>query len=82
MSTCCFTALSVSVSITPITKGPPAQFFFAWYVLFRRSLSFDFCYDLDIWAHGQALREFFVVSFFTILSKYEGDFDQTWQEAS
>ena len=51
--------------------------------LFPRSLAFDFCYDLDIWGHGQALRAFFVVmSFFFIkLSKYEWGFDQTWQEA-
>ena len=27
--------------------------------LFPRSLSFDFCYDLVIWAQGQALRAFF-----------------------
>ena len=26
--------------------------------------SFEFCYDLDIWAKGQALRAFFVVNYF------------------
>ena len=83
-STYCFTAVGICVRITPITKGPPAHFFWAACFLFPRSLAFDFCYDLDFWAQGQALRAFFVVmSFFTILSKlYEGDFDQTWQEAS
>ena len=58
---------------------------FAWVAcfLFPRSLAFDFCYDLDIWGQGQALRAFFVVmSFFTIVSKVWGDFDQTWEEAS
>ena len=64
-STYCFTAVGigvfVGVRITPITKGPPAQIFLGWHV---------FCYDLDIWGQGQALRAFFVVmSFFTILSK-------------
>ena len=67
-STYCFTA--VGVGVTPITKAPPAQIFFGWHVFVPRSLAFDFCYDLDIWGQGQALRAFFVVmSFFTILSK-------------
>ena len=74
-STYCFTAVGVRVGVligvTPITKAPPTQIFF-WVAcfLFPRSLAFDFCYDLDIWGQGQALRAFFVVmSFFTILSK-------------
>ena len=38
--------------------------------LLQMSLSFDFCYDLDLWAQGQALRAIFVViCFSTILSK-------------
>ena len=76
-STYCFTAVGVGVlvgvgvGVTSITKAPPAQIFF-WVAcfLFPRSLAFDFCYDLDIWGQGQALRAFFVVlHFFTILSK-------------
>ena len=60
----CFTAVGVGVliGVTPITKGPPAQIFFGWHVacfLFPRSLAFDFCYDLEIWGQGQALRAFF-----------------------
>ena len=68
-STYCFTA--VCVGVTPITKAPPAQIFFEWHVFCSPgSLALDFCYDLDIWGQGQALRAFFVVmSFFTILSK-------------
>ena len=45
---------------------------FVWMAcfLFPRSLSYNFCYNLDIWAQGQALRgSFVVISFFTILSK-------------
>ena len=50
---------------------------------FPRSLSFDFSYDLDIWAQGQALRAFFVlIGFSTVLTKNMRGFDQTWQEAS
>ena len=57
--------------------------FFGGVLVFPRSLSFDFCYDLDIWGQGQALIAFFVVAvFFTISLKYEEDFDQTGQEAS
>ena len=75
-STYCFTAVGVgvldgvSIGITLITKAPPAQIFWVACFLFPRSLAFDFCYDLDIWGQGQALRAFFVViSFFAILSK-------------
>ena len=51
--------------------------------LFPGTLAFDFCYDLDIWGQGQALRAFFVVMSFSLFyQKYEGEFDQTWQEAS
>ena len=61
-STYRFTAVGVGVpvGVTPITKAPPAQIFF-WVAcfLFPRSLAFDFCYDLDIWGQGQALRAFF-----------------------
>ena len=56
-STYCFTGFRVGilVGITPITKGPSAQFF--WGVacfLLPRSLAFDLCDDLDIWGQGQA----------------------------
>ena len=62
----CFTA--VGVGVTPITKAPLLKFFLGG--IFFTSPAFDFCYDLDIWGQGQALRAFFVVpSFFTILSK-------------
>ena len=55
------------VGIIPITKGPLLKFFGVACFLFPRSLSFDFCYDLDIWAQGQAWRVFFVVkSFFSL----------------
>ena len=63
-STYCFTAFGVGVlvGVTPITKGPPAQIFFGLHVfLFPRSLACDFCYDLDIWSRGQALRAFFLL---------------------
>ena len=59
-STYCFTA----VGVTPITMGTPAQFFFfGGMFLFSRSLSFDFCYDLDIWAQGQAFCYLFLHNF-------------------
>ena len=87
-STYCFTAVGVGVlvgvGVTPITKAPPcSNFFGVACFLFPRSLAFDFCYDLDIWGQGQALRAFFVVMSFSLFCpKYEVDFDQTWQEAS
>ena len=64
------------IGVTPITKGTPcSNLFWVACFLFPRSLAFDFCYDLDIWGQGQALRTFFVVmSFFTILSKVCGGF--------
>ena len=47
-----------------------------------KSSSFDFYYDLSIWAKGQPLRAFFIVICFTLFYQmYERDFDQTWQEA-
>ena len=61
-STYCFTAVGVHVTVTPITKGTPAQNFFweAWF-LFPRALAFDsFCYDLDVCSQGQAVRVFFI----------------------
>ena len=80
--TCCSTSVGVGVGVTPITEGPPVQIF-GGFLFFPRSLSFDFCYDFDIWAQGQALIAFFVVTvFFTISLKYEEDFGQTGQEAS
>ena len=64
-STYCFTAVGVGVHavvrVTPITKGSPAQMFFGWHVLCSPG-DFDFCYDLHIWAQGEALRVFFVLS--------------------
>ena len=60
----------VGVSVTPITKGTPAQFFGRHVFLFPRALAFDFCYDLDIYSQGQAVRAFFVRMVFSlILSK-------------
>ena len=31
-STYCFTAVGVRLSVTPITKAPPAQIFLGWHV--------------------------------------------------
>ena len=45
--------------------------------LFPRLLSFDFSYDLDLWAEGQALRSFFIGTSFAII---DGEFDQTCQK--
>ena len=65
-----------------LLRNPLLKFFWGGMFFFTRSLSFDFCYELHIWVQGQALRAFFVVTcFFTILSKYDRDFDQPWQEA-
>ena len=89
-STYCFTAVSVGVrvgagvlvSVTPITKAPPAQNFLGGMFLFPISLSFDFCHDLDFGGQGQAVRAFFVVMRFSLFYQILSDFDQTWQEAS
>ena len=54
-----FYGVLISIGITPITMGPPAQIFWVACFLFPRSLTFDFCYELDIWGQGQALRAFF-----------------------
>ena len=35
-----------------------SKFFLVESFLFPRSLSFDFCYNLDIWAQGKAVRAF------------------------
>ena len=46
-------------------------------------MSLNFCYDLDIWTQGQGLRSFFTEMGFALFSReYEGDFDQSRQEAS
>ena len=72
-STYCFTDVSVGVivSITPITKGTPAQIFFlGGLFLFPRALAFGFCYDLDLCSQGQVVRAFFLgMGFSLILSK-------------
>ena len=44
--------------------------------LFPRLLSFDFSYDLDLWAEGQALRSFFIGTSLAIIL-YDREFDQT-----
>ena len=64
----------VRVSITPITKGTPAQIFFREACfLFPRALAFDFCYDLDLCSQGRAVRAFFIgMDFSLILSKVQG----------
>ena len=75
-STYCFTDFGVGVGVTPITKAPPAQFFF-WEAcfLFPRSLALDFCYDLDLCSQGQAVRAFFIkMGFSLILSKVQEGF--------
>ena len=59
----------VDINITPITKG--LSIFWGWLacLLFPKSLFFYFCYDLGIWAKGQALCAFFCCNLFsTILS--------------
>ena len=62
--------VGILVGVTPIIKGPLLKFFLGGMFFVPRSIAFDFCYDLDIWGQGQALRAFFVVmSFFSILSK-------------
>ena len=44
---------------------------------------FKFFCDLDIWAQGQGLRSFPLECVLLLFDqKYEGDFDQTWQEAN
>ena len=65
-STYCFTAVGVGMGVTPITRAIPAQIFLGVACfLFPRSLHFDFCYDLDSWAQGYALRVFFIVICFS-----------------
>ena len=77
-----FYSVGISVRVTPITKGPPSQIFLD-HMFFVPRLSFDLCYDLDIWTQGQALNACFVlISSPLFHQKYERDFDQTWQEAS
>ena len=46
------------------------NFFTGGMFLFPALLSFAFCYDLDLWAEGQALSLFFIgTSFAIILSR-------------
>ena len=81
-STYCFTDVHVSVGVcvsihlTPITKGTPAQIFSGEACfLFPRALAFDFCYDLDVCSQGQAVTAFFIkMGFSLILSKVQGGF--------
>ena len=54
----------IGICVTPVTKGLLFKFYLGGMFLFPRSLSFDFCYDLDIWAQDQALKGFFVVMCF------------------
>ena len=80
-STYCFT--DVLVSVTPITKGTPAQIFFGGMFFVLRGLAFDFCYDLDLCSQGQAVRAFFIgMGFPLFCPKFKGDFGQTCQKAS
>ena len=74
---CCFTdvcvGILVRVSVTPITKGIPAQIFFGRHVfLFPRALPFVFCYDLDLCYQGQAMRAFFIRLGFSLILSKEG----------
>ena len=57
--------VSVLVTITPITKGTPAQIFLGSMVLFPRVLAFHFCYDLDLCSKGQAMRAFLLERVFS-----------------
>ena len=52
----------------PNMKTPPKFFWGVACFVFPRSLSFDFCYDFDLWAQGQALH-FCSNVFYTILPK-------------
>ena len=84
-STYCFIDVRVGlvrVSITPITKGTPAQIFLRGMFLFPRALAFDFCYDLDLCSQGQVVRAFFIRMGFTlILSKVQGGFRSNMSES-
>ena len=86
--TYCFTdvgvLVGVHVSVTPITKGTPAHFFWRhvfcslghWLLIFAMTV-------LDICSQAQAVRAFFIgMGFSLFCQKYEGDFDQTCQEGS
>ena len=48
--------------------------------LFPRLLSFNFCYDFDIWAQDQALRSFSLECVLLLGEDYEEKFDQTCQK--
>ena len=43
---------SILISVTPVTKGTPANIF--W----ESCLEFDFCYDLELYSQGQAVTAF------------------------
>ena len=47
--------------------------------LFPRLISFNICYDLDIWAQGQGLRSFFTGMCLPLFGQvYNGDFDHCY----
>ena len=62
------------ISCTSFTKESLLNLFRGGMFLFLGLLSFAFCYDLDLWAEGQALGPFFIgTSFAIILSRvWEG----------
>ena len=45
-------------------EGTPCSNFLGGMFFVPRSLSIDFCYDLDIWAQGQPMRAFFCHNLF------------------
>ena len=53
----------------------PAQIFWEACFLFFRALAVDFCYDLDLFSQGQAVRAFsFGMQFSLMLSNVQGGF--------
>ena len=73
-----FTAVGVGVSVgvTPITKGPPAQICLGGMLLVS---AMTFTLGLKV----KLLERFLLLCVFSLFyQKEEGDFDQTWQEAS
>ena len=74
------TILQLLVSATSsasqqLLREPLLKFFLEACFLFPRALCFDFCYDLDLFSQGQAVRAFsFGMGFSLMLSKVQGKF--------
>ena len=43
-----------------LLREPLLKYFLEARFLFPRALAFDFCYDLDLYSQGQAMRAFFI----------------------